>query len=371
MNLPQSGNLDISIFERVLKNTTTSYKFYWLLAILKHLKQGGNSTITFNTIVAEMVSLSWNTVIEYKVSLGLQDKIPSVIDKILKKNDDDLQKIIKGTSIDLKELKQYLICLYKGDNESGIRDLTQYVPYRFLQPFFPKQSHSQVKESANKSFYSKLPCPYRFEGSGKQKAIVIHPLWQKYFVQNSMILEDFIYWNLVQYLQARNPNVPNISLKVLPPDPKRGSLSSARKAWRFVLDTQVYNCIYSNQRIVSSDKFALDHFIPWSFVAHDMLWNLIPTLPTVNSSKNNKLPDLDSYFLDFAKVQHHAFKELYKLNKTKALEDYILLFKENATTISAKSENDFCQGLRTRVTPLIEIAANSGFEKNWTYKPSA
>jgi len=38
------------------------------------------------------------------------------------------------------------------------------------------------------------------------------------------------------------------------------------------------------------ENFDIDHFIPWSFVTHDQLWNLAPIEKSLNSSKSNKLP---------------------------------------------------------------------------------
>jgi hypothetical protein len=35
---------------------------------------------------------------------------------------------------------------------------------------------------------------------------------------------------------------------------------------------------------------SLDHYVPWSFVVHDQLWNLIPTTKSVNSKKSDLLP---------------------------------------------------------------------------------
>jgi HNH endonuclease len=39
------------------------------------------------------------------------------------------------------------------------------------------------------------------------------------------------------------------------------------------------------------DAFSIDHFLPWSFVAHDLLWNLTPVFGTTNSKKGDALPN--------------------------------------------------------------------------------
>jgi len=47
----------------------------------------------------------------------------------------------------------------------------------------------------------------------------------------------------------------------------------------------------------------LDHFLPWTFVCHDAIWNLVPVIPEANLSKHNNLPD-KSYLPAIAAIQH-------------------------------------------------------------------
>ena len=35
----------------------------------------------------------------------------------------------------------------------------------------------------------------------------------------------------------------------------------------------------------------MDHFIPWSFIKDDQLWNFVLACPKCNESKKDKLPD--------------------------------------------------------------------------------
>ena len=49
-------------------------------------------------------------------------------------------------------------------------------------------------------------------------------------------------------------------------------------------------CFYCG-KLLDSGKVNLDHFVPWSFIKDDNLWNLVLACPTCNRSKNDKLPD--------------------------------------------------------------------------------
>ena len=50
-------------------------------------------------------------------------------------------------------------------------------------------------------------------------------------------------------------------------------------------------------RGIDEEKYNVDHFIPWSFVMNDELWNLMPMDSSLNSAKNNRLPDWNDFFI--------------------------------------------------------------------------
>lgn len=52
-------------------------------------------------------------------------------------------------------------------------------------------------------------------------------------------------------------------------------------------------CFYCENKLSfnSSRAVHVDHFVPWSFVQSDQLWNLVLSCGTCNTSKNDKLPE--------------------------------------------------------------------------------
>lgn len=40
-------------------------------------------------------------------------------------------------------------------------------------------------------------------------------------------------------------------------------------------------------------KSHVDHFIPWSFVKDDKIWNFVLACPSCNEKKNNRIPAVD------------------------------------------------------------------------------
>lgn len=100
----------------------------------------------------------------------------------------------------------------------------------------------------------------------------LHPIWAEYFHSHLGLIKAWASWHYLQYMQSCNPNVPAVATKLFAPD-ERASLAAPTKFWRLVLAKQPMNCIYSKQTI-DIDSFALDHFVPWSFVVHNRSWNL-------------------------------------------------------------------------------------------------
>lgn len=172
---------------------------------------------------------------------------------------------------------------------------------------------------------------------------------------------DFAFWNLTEFLQKRNPNVPNLPAKLVKPL-QRESLTKQRKFWdTYIESVGKINCIYTGREIFAK-KYDLDHFVPWSFVSHNLLWNLLPADASINSSKSNNLPPLDKYLKPFAKMQQNALKTLYTKNPNNNIfEDYLTVF-DSVSELVKMPQNEFCDVLSKTFTPLVQIAENSGFK---------
>jgi hypothetical protein len=187
--------------------------------------------------------------------------------------------------------------------------------------------------------------------------ISIQPLWQNYFQRHMKLLRDFCFWNLTLFLQQRNPNIPDIPNKLLRPE-VRQPLTAQRRYWKKVFEAEVsLKCIYSNKEL-SADAYDVEHFVPYGFVAHHQLWNLIPADPSVNSSKGDRLPQLDTYFNRFYQMQTKALDVIGRLDPgNKLLEDYVNVFPGFSLNNRIKKPQFLAV-----IQPLITIASNNGFE---------
>lgn len=373
--LPPYHQLRIAQLTAVFNHTTNSYKFYWFWGLLELVKGEQEATIPLDAVLIKMVALSWHTVAYYKIGLGRQDQLSEVIQRALELGDMQVDSKVETIEAYFWECYQATQpSLGQKGLRAALKKLRTYVPYRFLRPFFgrlPKGNLEQaIAERSSEVFrVAEEAAPYKINLSSSRQArtLTIHPVWRNYLQQHYKILREFAWWNLSQYLRARNPNVPNISAKLLPPYMAQRQLQKAKLFWETALQQTTWPPLYE---VYSGAPMTLDmpidHFIPWSFVLHDSLWNLAPTTTALNSSKGNRLPHR-CYWQSFSTLQHQAFQRCYAAAKRPMvlLEDYSWLFQASVQAISKYSEKQFVEELRKQLAPLQQQAVNSGFEEGW------
>jgi len=370
VSLPPSSSLPISALSASFEEVTNSYKFYWFLAILECAREDSGRVFTLDSLLARMTAGVWYPVNYFRLSFGKQDQLGKITTILGEKSGLSMDSPrSRVTQIALDHLQQ------RDDVGREIVSLGNFVPYRFLRPFFAQtlrgakdwEVNRRIRQLANQAFDSPQPCLYRFVET-PHPAIEIHPDWLAYLQQHLTILTGFCLWHLTNYLQKNNPNVPNIAGKMF--EPQARDLRLAREFWNFVLgQSGGMTCIYSGQPLRKGD-FSLDHFLPWRFVAHDLLWNLVPAPKAVNSSKSDNLPD-PSYLDPLARQQYQAVQTALRAPKAATwLEDYVLLFKVSGLNDFATLPFDvFRETLHQALAPQMQIAANMGFSGGWRYTP--
>ena len=210
---------------------------------------------------------------------------------------------------------------------------------------------------------------YRFDATIHKDchSIIVHPDWAAYLERYYVIVRGWLAWEWMRYMQSRNPSTPAIANKLFVPT-KRNSLGKQTDYWKVVLRSQELRCIYS-QQLLNIEKLSLDHYLPWSFVAHDQLWNLLPTVPEVNSSKSNNLPN-STYFRKFVELQHIGltitYKNLTKGQWTRQVEPYILDMRVNKQEDLLDLQKLF-NAYDQLINPLVSLASNQGFSTDWIY----
>ena len=356
MPLPFSKTIDIGCLSRIYGNTVATYKFYWFVSIINLVCANPDRRVfSFHEIIAGMIAEAWYPIHYFRLSFGKSDSLEFAILQIQKFLNIPIDAEKKVVS------EKILANADKPEVRKLLAVFTRNVPYRFLSPWIPRANDAQV-ELMSREFFNN--CPYAISG----KEIYINEPWIEYLTTNAHILRDFSYWNLTEFIQKRNPNVPDIPSKLVKPI-LRGNLSKQHRFWdRYIDATGPVHCIYTDIEMSVGD-YDLDHFIPWSFVVHDQLWNLLPAHPSVNSSKSDNIPPLDRYLNPMAHLQHEALRVNYSLNQSDVLLEDYLVFRCSIPELVDLPADKFLSLFKDAFTPMAQTAANMGFAP-WTKLPA-
>lgn len=349
MQLPDSNGLPVARLAAAFANTSATYKFYWLLGIIE-LVEEGHTVLAKRRLFARMIGSAWYTVNYFRITFGSQDLIQQAVQSILQ---------YEGLTVDIRkeELLHRLELSQDVRTQKILDHFNKNVPHWFLSPWFSRTA-GENDGVFRKRIYSSSQvfgndCLYALHDSH----IEINPLWLHYLQSNARMLKDFCYWNLALFLQVRNPNVPDIPNKLFRA-PFRGSLTRQRKNYWDVVFREIgtADCIFTDKAL-AVDAYALDHFVPHAFVSHDLLWNLLPIDRSFNSSKGDRLPNMDIHFDAFFDLQKTAYEIVYHQEPGNILlQDYLNIFPDSVDA------SGFEYGrFRENIQPLITIAHNNGF----------
>ena len=366
MNLPEYENLSINALSRVFSDMSESYKIFWFMGILDIIKEG-KTTATFNEIINHMIIEAWYMVSEYHLNLGPSDTLEKLIRNTQK-------ECGLKTSAKPGEILNYLENCDNDDVARYKSTLTLNVPYRFQAPFMPDfrgKSWGRTSDVITRvNLDSNMIYHFR-SGSGLHRTIEISPEWVSYFSNNQAIILGWLEFNLITYLQKRNPSVPGISNKLSPPSERK--LDKAKKFWKTVIDFKPIVNIYSiNNDFLSINDVSIDHFIPWSYVAHDELWNLVPTTRSLNSKKSNELPDFNHYFPILAEIEYCSYQSIWESEQVKVLfekcrSEHINSNEANKLYVPGINKIEFSNHLEELILPSYTAAKNLGFGE-WKYE---
>lgn len=362
--VPYSNEVDYSTFSRVLdeNKVVASYKMYWLIALLDEVSIG-DVEISFKKLIARMIVNAWYPIRAFKLSLGFCDNLVPVVNYIA-----DTHHL--PNNYDENKLLDFI---YNSEDKvlvKMLKDLTLNVPYRFLSPFLNDKVRDKKKPMKELEELSRIDnnCVYGiYRDENNESFIRIKAGWVNYLRFNYRILKGWAYYKLVCFLQKRNPNVPAIAFKL--EAPKVRSLSKATKLWKEVIGSSKIVDIYTGKHFNEENYnvhgcLSIDHFIPWSFVLHDQIWNLLPTFKNINSKKNDDLLLYDKYITDFCDIQYEAFAHVCKNKIDHIAEEYINAFRVGNIYEFYKSgtKERFSDELKKRISPLYQIAVNQGFQ---------
>ena len=372
------NTLEIESFSRMMDSPSYCYKFYWLDAITTLITEGCMET-TFNEIIDEMIVDAWYSVVEFHIHLS----------GIVYKDKDNLEKAVNvlqqhadlSSNASKTEIKN---AIKSFDNliMSEKKALTNMVPYKALSGFFINHDLGPLDSSIGrmvnqiKLFHSNdAKLPYTLgDSSGLKREVYFDETWAKMIQDNAVAIKGWIKHEKVKWLQRNNPEIPNIVYKLAPLDNKIRKLEPVRNLWKGIYPYAHINDVFT-QKPIDPDNYDIDHFVPFSFVMNDELWNLMPMNSSLNSAKSNNLPSWDDFFAFFADNQYVMYELIHAKKEVFAL--YEKCYKDNLHSVWATQElyrkgnsrEEFIDILAKNMRPVYDSAKRQGYAL-WKYSAS-
>ena len=366
------NTLEIESFSRMMDSPSFCYKFYWLDAITTLITENCTQT-TFNDIIDEMIADAWYSVIEFHIHLsGIVYKDKDNLEKAvtLLQEHADLPSNASKTQIK-NAIKTFEVFIHKEK-----KTLTNMVPYKALSGFFINHDMGPLDDSVIRmvekirNFHSQdAKLPYTLgNSSGLDREVYFDEDWMKMIQDNAVAIKGWIKHEKVKWLQRNNPEIPGIVYKLAPLDNKARKLVAVRNLWKGIFPYVQIDDVYT-QKPIDPDDYEVDHFVPFSFVMNDELWNLMPMDSSLNSSKSNKLPDWNRFFGKFANNQFILYGMINDDSHPQIRNSFEKCYKDNLHSIWANQElyrrgntqTEFYNILEKNMQPVYDSARRQGY----------
>ena len=368
------NKLDIRSFMLMLKDPSYCYKFYWLEAIVNLISEDITET-TFNEIIDEMICNAWYSVREFHIhlsGLGPNGEVKDGLERAVLTLAELSDLPANASKVQIRNaIRWHDAELYKAKEQ-----LTHMVPYRAMAGFFASSGmdnvpwNSTLKMAQTISTFNDevMSLPYTIGNASKlAREVRFHPDWVRMIQDHTVSILGWIQYEKVKWLQNNNPEVPGLVYKLLPMDEKMRKLGKVRNLWEGILSQQSIQDVFTGKLIVPN-QYDIDHFIPWSFVMNDELWNLMPMDSSLNSAKSNRLPQWDPFFRRFSDNQYVLYQMIHEKDEIHKL--YEQCWRDNLHSIWAGQElyrpgntkEQFDAILSKNMRPVYDSARRQGYE---------
>jgi CRISPR/Cas system Type II protein with McrA/HNH and RuvC-like nuclease domain len=247
------------IFSPKSKNSTT-YKFVLIKSILENLYNVNEGLeLTYDVLFASFAKIYWNLVGHHNLNQ---------INMTGKKS--EVQRVL----LSIKEKENIL------DNLVFDRLKTE------LQIEIITKVKRKGKLNVMGAIYGDT-CSTIYDFDNKKEYIRLNPSYFSFMQRFQRILTYLTNYHLALFLEKFNEqgDTTNLLMKV-----ENVSKRSSLNEFYFLLSSY-YNekCFYCGSKIKRKEGAHVDHFIPWSFIQSDQLWNLVISCRSCNLSKSDKL----------------------------------------------------------------------------------
>jgi len=252
---------------------TNTYKFALAKFLLDYSKsqklKESNYQINYNEIAVKFLEYYWFQECKYKFKQDFnKDKMPKIIHIIQK---------YCGTEYISESFEKYF-----KDKESIKLQMIEEIEKKCFNDVIPRfqpkdknDYYQHFHKSVKSGNYS----------SSEKSYIILSKEALSCFKQEYEILSKILVLEWAKFLEKTNFTPKLISKIERMKDPKRNSLIK----FRTMLMEMNKECFYCGT-MLEQENIHIDHFIPWSYIYEDEIWNLVPSCSRCNLIKSDSLP---------------------------------------------------------------------------------
>lgn len=237
--------------------TTTTYKYGFIKALLESLASTDtNYAISFDTIFASFTRTYWNLVMHHNLRQSNTTKTRSAVEKTIE-NFAQQHAIPRNWNFDAIPATQQLA-------------LIQHVK---------KVGKKYVIGATYSDFNGTI---YSF--NVKEEVLKLHKEYYIFFQTHKRMLVNITNYQLALFLEKFNDEEK--VTKLLSKVEIVSQRQSLAQFSQMLYSAGVHQCFYCGKSLETSH---VDHFIPWSYMQSDDLWNFVLACVTCNTKKSNKI----------------------------------------------------------------------------------
>ncbi|MEI8216548.1 MAG: HNH endonuclease domain-containing protein [Eubacteriales bacterium] len=255
-----------SIFSSKTHNTTT-YKYCFLKCLVDNIFNVDEKlSLEFDVVFTRFTEVYWNLVVRHK-----------------------LRQIQENSQWQRSAVEEII------ENFLNKYDFSREFAFEGLKNNYQLELISQIRQVGSKyvigAFYSDSKGTF-YSFSKAEKRIIFNPKVYAMIVKYKSIIEKINYYEWIKFLEKVNIKESSYSIaEKLDYSTKRNNLINYKET--LFGKSEHSNCFYCGKGICKN-SIEVDHFIPWSFVKDDKLWNFVLSCPRCNNSKRDRLA-IDKY----------------------------------------------------------------------------
>ena len=243
---------------------SSTYKPALLAAIVRTVSSGQEPSdrIALDDLAAQYLEMYWSQVVVFRLRHSPRDSAqPEIVQRI--------------TSTSARLGIRRLADLPKGDRQSLVGSIGRVLPVNVLSAFHRSRP---------------IGSPKLFAWEKGWRHIELEPGARAFIEANSTSLRLVANYYWARFLSRLNA-APYLIDKLERPVPARSSLAKYARALSVLGE---HSCFYCGKGPLEGRDLHVDHFIPWTFVFEDRLWNLVVSCTDCNVRKSDRLPDQSS-----------------------------------------------------------------------------